>query len=189
MISKGEAMTNAIDIFKDAFTELLGNEGPLTTIAGAFKQMEIAEEEISAMKKGYPGRADLMDAAFAILFSPIMVGVPDALYRVHARQLLQVLIDGDPIDRLTKAETAVVISSGSMHTGPPPDSLSMLALSSKEVCDVIGGSDIYVDIDPAAYEHFWPLMEQWCKKIYADFGFDLRSKTLKESLNRREGAR
>jgi hypothetical protein len=183
-------MTDIIDTFNNAFEEPLGEDSPFPLMANCFRQMEIAEEEIAAAMKEHPEKSEMINATFPILNSPVMMDAPDELYRVHARQLIRNIVEEISPNRLTKAEVAVIISKGSMHTVPPAESLSLLAFSSPGVVDAMQAGmkaagletmEAY-PVDPALYEHYWPLMEQWCRKIYDTINLEHRSKAYAKSL-------
>jgi hypothetical protein len=94
----------------DAARAILG--GPLTSILdGAFRKMEIAEEEIAKAKRRSPEHAERLHRAFLLLCpSEALASAAERLYRLHCRELLARVAAGDDTRTATNAELASVLS-------------------------------------------------------------------------------
>ena len=87
--------------------ELLGSS-TMGVISGAFRRMEIAEDEIAAAKTRWPLQAHGLHQAFRILVpSSLIQELSDDVYRSHCRQLLERVAAGASerdLDAPTRAE-------------------------------------------------------------------------------------
>ena len=174
----------------EAMEEVLG-DSLFGTLSNVFAQMEVAEEEIAAAKEKWPEKALALDTAFSILNSPIMNGIPVMtrneakgleLYRVHCRQLLRNIAEGHDVDRLTLMELSIVLALGSTHTVPPPTELSFLVDGDEETVRAYGAEPL----SPREADHWWPVLERWCRTIYGRVGLKPRSHTYRKALRERK---
>lgn len=80
-----------------------------------FDQMEIAEDEISAAKLRNPNHADALQSSFMPLRWMLDSPVRNEVFRSHARELLQRVVDGAPLAPATKAELMMVLANTSVN--------------------------------------------------------------------------
>jgi len=128
----------------DAVRAILG--GPLTSVLdGAFRKMEIAEEEIADAKRRSPDHAECIHCAFLLLCpSDALASAAERLYRLHCRELLARVAAGDDTRTATNAELASVLSALSL-AAPLDRSATLLywrtftALFPEEAADLHAG--------------------------------------------------
>lgn len=157
---------------------------------GVFDQVFVAEEEIARAKEEWPGKADRLHCAFRALHSPIMEVAPSAMYRVHCRQFLRNLAEGVDLDRPTRPEVAVMVSLGSLHVFPGNE-LGRFAMTDAETLDAFGGifkKEIRLVSMPREHEHLWPVVTDWCRKVYRQRVGETRARIYARSLQEAQTA-
>jgi hypothetical protein len=93
-------------------------------IDDAFEKMEVAEEMIDTFQDRHPERADAIDDAFWILKpGSLLIGVPEAVYRSHVRELLTrvAMTEADAVATAvaTDAECLMALSEASLRAPLP----------------------------------------------------------------------
>lgn len=84
-------------------------------IMQVFEAMEVAEEVISEYKEQYPDKADLIHDAFQYMRpSKYLRNVPMKVYRIHAKEIVQRIIDKDELEPATDAELLIAFSEISL---------------------------------------------------------------------------
>lgn len=98
----------------EALRAILG--GPLTSVlGGAFRKMEIAEEEIAEAKSRWPQHAERIHRAFRLLCpSEALTSAAEKLYRRHCQETLERIAAGEDTRTATRAELASVLSEMSL---------------------------------------------------------------------------
>ncbi len=103
--SKPAPITAALD-------DMLGG-GIGDMLAGAFKKMDWAEDEITRAQKRHPGQADLMWHCFKLLNPTHELMGTEWLYRSHCRELLDRMAAGQDTRPGTAAEICCQCSDAS----------------------------------------------------------------------------
>lgn len=86
-----------------------------STIAHAFRCMEIAEEEIAAAKVRFPLVASQLHDGFRELCPPVVLReAGERLYRAHCREMLARIAGGTPVGPATTAEILAVLQAMSL---------------------------------------------------------------------------
>ena len=120
--------------------DLLDTVGGL--IGGAFACMGIAEEEIAEARKNYPARAEEINGAFGLLYTPeILQGKALQLYRMHAREVVTRIGEGlGP--QVSNAMVLAALSEWSLEHMPNQDARAAMEQLYLEVFDEIPGGEI-----------------------------------------------
>lgn len=92
-------------------------------IIQVFEMMEIAEELISTYKKQYPDKKEKIHNAFTYMRpSKYLQNVPAKVYRIHAREILDRIVEGKDLKPGSDAELLTAFSEISlkipMHAEP-----------------------------------------------------------------------
>lgn len=99
-------MSEVLDVMQDLGL-LTEKEGGV--IAGIFRRMEIAEEEIAEAQKRWSDNERIWHT-FTICPSPVIPNTaPEKLYRYHYRQLCRMVALGDDLDMPTGIEAACMV--------------------------------------------------------------------------------
>jgi hypothetical protein len=93
--------------------EILGVTG--SKFHRVFALAGIAEEEIAAAVERRPDRAPALQAAFLLLSPGEFASYGERLYRSHARELLERVIEGKGVALGTDAECLIALSLGSLR--------------------------------------------------------------------------
>lgn len=131
-----------------AIREVLG-EAVCSEFESVFHLIEIAEETIKRYVNRYPSQAPLLNRAFLALQWHLRWPVRDELYRAHARELLQRVVEHQPLDEGTRAEALVAISDTSLRA---PLVSQYAALAEKLFLEIFGPDAIGGPKQPMFYE-------------------------------------
>ncbi len=96
-----------------ALLEQLPDDARLA-VRTAFEMMEVAEEEILRAIIRCPAKENELKFSFGILEPGPLVRYGVALYRAHARELLERVASGEKVDGGTAAECLAALSEGSL---------------------------------------------------------------------------
>ena len=100
---------------EQALLEHLG--APLAgVIERAFDYIRLAESEIDDFKEKFPAQAEELHATFRYLAWQLDVAAPELVYRHHARELLQRVVDGDSLCLGTQAEALMMLHATSLRS-------------------------------------------------------------------------
>lgn len=84
-------------------------------IMAVFEAMEVAEEVISEYKEKYPDKADQIHDAFQYMRpSKYLKNVPMKVYRIHAEEIVQRIVNEKPLEPGTDAELLIAFSEISL---------------------------------------------------------------------------
>jgi hypothetical protein len=105
--------------------------GDLTSgLAGIFEVMEWAESEIANAQKRHPAQADMLHHCFALVKPQEHMWKMtnnEAIYRAHARELLERVITGTDMRPGTDAEICIAMSEVSQVTPMRPEACGLYA--------------------------------------------------------------
>jgi hypothetical protein len=107
--------------------------------AMTFNRIEIATETIKRFVEAYPGHASALNRAFMSLRWEIPGPVPDELYRAHAEELLQRVLEHESLEVGTRAEALIALSKFSLRGPLVPQ---YAALSEKLFLEIFGPESI-----------------------------------------------
>lgn len=125
--------------------ELLGEAagGAVAAIGRTFDLMAIAEEEIAAAKKRFPGKAAELHASFMLLCPNELARYgSDRLYRAHARELLERVARGQDTTLGTDVECLAALSQASLKAPLSRDPAEAMA---RVFARVFPGQDPYLE--------------------------------------------
>jgi len=100
--------------FAEAF-DLMGAGSVFSQINAVFRCIEIAEQESERLAQLHPAQREALRAAFPDLMPGGLAGMHDALYRSHARELLQRVVNGEDVMLGTNAEALLALHKSSLR--------------------------------------------------------------------------
>ncbi len=104
------------------------------TLGGVFRCMDIAEEAIFDFQIQYPEKADLLDDCF-LTVTPTCSAIQKQphMFRHHARELLQRVVDGEKLQPATRAEAILILSEASLKAPLQRDAGALYIRLFKEI--------------------------------------------------------
>lgn len=107
-----------------------------SVVLRVFDLIEIAEQEIRCFKQAYRNRARALEHSFGLLMPPDGFTLLDPrVYRHHARELLQRVVDRGDVNAATEAEVMLALSTASLQA---PLDATHSALYEMLFCNVMG---------------------------------------------------
>ena len=98
-----------------------------STAARVFELVKVAEEELEAAKKRHPGKAPEVHRAFRLIEPGGLLWLDDEVFRAHARELIQRVVDGKDTRLGTRAEVIAALSEASLRAPLPRDETELMA--------------------------------------------------------------
>ena len=94
--------------------EMIGGGNVFGIMKSMFRDMELAEQEVSRAKEMNPMFTDVIQDGFQYLHQGSLSHLSPNVYRWHCREILQRLVDNEDPRQMTKAEGMLIIQEGSL---------------------------------------------------------------------------
>lgn len=137
-------------------------EAACSAFESEFHLIEIAEQTIKRFVDRYPSHASLLNRAFLALQWQLRMPVRDELYRAHAQELLQRVVDHKPLEEGTAAEALVAISDISLRI---PLVSEYAALAEKLFLEIFGPDAIGGPDQPMFHEPWLGALEELLNEL------------------------
>ncbi len=129
-----------------AFSELIEDNSIVNSVVSTLELMDIAEQEIADFQKCYPEYKDEIWNAFSHLCWHFGSDVNEKIYRHHARELLQRIVDGKDLNPGTKAEILNLILDCSISQ---PLQIRVTALAEQIFKEIFG--NVFDSVEQAPF--------------------------------------